>query len=136
LDGKEGPEFDEISERSLTFSPDSRRMAYLGMIGIQGMVVVDGKAGRAFDRIAGDSLVFSPHSRHIAYLAARDRQVLLMVDNVEGPAFDWPVKGPPGYGSGLTPAFTEHNKISIAGPRFDKSYKKEIVHLEVQILED
>jgi hypothetical protein len=61
-----GPEFDEIIGRQ--FSPDGRRIAYVGRRGRKYAVVVDGAEGPPFDLVGG--LAFSADSRRFAYAGA------------------------------------------------------------------
>ena len=46
LDGREGPEFDQIGVSYVLFSPDGAHTGYTAQSGGKWMAVVDGKAGR------------------------------------------------------------------------------------------
>jgi WD40 repeat protein len=65
-DGVVGAEYDRIN--CLTFSPDSKRLAYIAQESRKNVVVLDGQADPHFDAVSFTSLVFSPDSKHVAYL--------------------------------------------------------------------
>ena len=58
-----------IVAKTLTVSPDSRRVAYLAQKGARWVVVVDGQEGLDYDGIEEGTLLFSPDSRRVACLA-------------------------------------------------------------------
>ncbi len=81
VDGKEGPNIQELMEGSLTFSPDGKRYAYAGYPNFkEGMLVVDGKVvsnGRiekfqTQGQMRGSPkfpvLVFSPNGNSLAFI--------------------------------------------------------------------
>jgi Tol biopolymer transport system component len=84
------------------FSPDSRRLAYVGcsqaaeqvfpLLGVPGpvkqRVVLDGAEGEKYDRIVTGSVVFSPDSRRLAYAAQRAGRFLVVVDHLESDEFE------------------------------------------------
>jgi len=92
VDGQEGERYDEIGERSLVFSPDSRSVAYiarefvgLGAFIIDGkkshLVVIDGQEGGQYDGILappeGGGIVFdSPNQLH--YIARKGKAFYLI----------------------------------------------------------
>jgi len=93
---------DKVLSRPL-FSPDSRRLAYVGFrtvsqeifkhlppyrIPVKHFLVLDGSEGEPFDRIVRGSVVFSPDSRRVAYAAERQGKFLIVVDGTEGQWFD------------------------------------------------
>jgi len=93
---------DKVLGRPL-FSPDSRRLAYVGFhtvsqeifkylppyrIPVKHVLVLDGSEGEPFDRIVRGSVVFSPDSRRVAYAAERQGKFLIVVDGAEGQWFD------------------------------------------------
>jgi len=81
VDGKEEKLYDRIGEESLTFSPDSRRVAYVAQDGSKSLVVVDGKEENTYDGIIrGESLFFSPDSRRIAYSGTVGWNPIVVVD--------------------------------------------------------
>jgi len=65
VDGKQGPSYDEIG--AITFSPDSRHVAYVAIREGSQMVVLDGSEQRAYDNVG--SVVFGPDGRELAYVA-------------------------------------------------------------------
>jgi Tol biopolymer transport system component len=85
LDGVVGPEFDEIDKRTVVFSPDSKRLAYIAKKKKKSIVVVDGAAGKEYDNIVGFPLIlFSPDSKRFAYIAEQGKNRLVVVDGEEG----------------------------------------------------
>jgi Tol biopolymer transport system component len=84
------------------FSPDGRRLAYVGccqapeqvfqFLGVprpvKQRVVLDGEEGETYDRIVTGSVVFSPDSRRLAYAAEQGGRVRVVVDHVEGDEFE------------------------------------------------
>ena len=87
VDGEEGEPCDGIGVGSLVFSPDSRRVAYVGNRGNRMFVVIDGRRGKEYDGIVCNTLVFSPDSKHLAYIAQSNRKQFVVVDGVEGQPF-------------------------------------------------
>jgi hypothetical protein len=102
-DGQPEVPIEGIVDHSLTFSPDSRRLAYaVAKADRRAYLVVDGKAGPVHDNIGGSvppgvaanrastqtfyglvsasSVLFSPDSRRIAYLAHFGRMKRIVVD--------------------------------------------------------
>lgn len=86
LDGVKGNWYDGIYD--LTFSPDSRRLAFRAERGTKHLIVVDGKETNEYDRIFSD-LRFSPDGRRCTFSAERDNKRCVVVDAVEGPMHDW-----------------------------------------------
>lgn len=83
VDGVAGPPLG--GAQRLTFSPDGRRFAYVGILSHGIALFVDHEPGPIFDAIA--SPVFSPDSRRLAYGAVRRSRLHVVVDGVEGPEF-------------------------------------------------
>ena len=93
---------------TLTFSPDSKRLAYVvgfaaesdaiiyrvegGKVTKQDperfAVVVDGKEREAYDGIVKDTLIFSPDSQQVAYGAKLGDERFVVVDGEEGKKYD------------------------------------------------
>lgn len=69
-----------------TFSPDSRRIAYVAVEIVRWAVVVDGKRGEEFEDVG--ELVFSPDSKNIAYSVKQDDKFSVVVNDKIGPEFD------------------------------------------------
>jgi len=97
VDGKEGPTYDLI-QGTPVFSPDSRRVAYVGSKDGRLRVVLDGKEYKEYPLHGIDekSLTFSPDSRRFAYIGVtgeKDRFVVIdrkeceKYRHVEAPVF-------------------------------------------------
>ena len=98
--GEEQGPFAGIIERSLVFSPDSRKLACVacvrtcGFLGwgkkVKACVVTDGTPGALYDfdpkrgNSIGDEIVFGPDSTRLAYAVARRGRCCWVVDGVEG----------------------------------------------------
>jgi len=82
VDGIPGEEFDSISS-SLTFSPDSRNVAYLARNGSEQFAVINGLRGEPYDLVQAPT--FSPNSARFAYAAP----MLVLCLRVAGKR--WPV---------------------------------------------
>ena len=72
--------------KSLTVSPDSKRVAYAAQRGDKWLAVVDGVEGKEYD--GAGTLVFSPDSKRVAYAAQRGDKWLAVADGVEGKEYD------------------------------------------------
>ncbi len=82
INGKAEAAFDYIgSFTGVNWSPDSRRLAYAGLVDKQWGAVVD-DAGFPYDAIA--SMVFSPDSRRAAFHAQTDGKWVLVVNAPDG----------------------------------------------------
>jgi Tol biopolymer transport system component len=82
--------------RTLRFSPDSQRLAYVARHGRKLLVVVDGQEGSEHDGIADQCLVFSPNSQRVAYMAfSFANKWQMIVDGVEGKKYDCMGEGLP-----------------------------------------
>lgn len=60
MDGREHSGTDILHGRSITFSPDGKRIAYVAQRGARQHVVADGVDQAGYDQIGDGSLVFSP----------------------------------------------------------------------------
>jgi dipeptidyl aminopeptidase/acylaminoacyl peptidase len=74
VDGQEGKEYGMVDPQSLTFSPDSRCLAFTAGApdSVQQRVVLDGQEGPEFEMMCGGGpgrvlLFFSPDSKQLAY---------------------------------------------------------------------
>ncbi|MGA1974777.1 MAG: hypothetical protein ABSG92_04000 [Conexivisphaerales archaeon] len=80
----------------ISFSPNSRRFAYVGSRGAKWIVVVDGKEENAYDWI-GDGLVFSPDSQRVACYVGQgegpEYHHCVVVDGKEENAYDEVAEG-------------------------------------------
>lgn len=82
----DGRAYDDVSE--VQFSPDSRRLGYVGARGDRQTVVVDGAEGPAFD--TAGYITFSPDSRHLAYMVRRAGMQSAICDGAERASYAWP----------------------------------------------
>jgi Tol biopolymer transport system component len=77
IDGKEGPVFEQIKwnypgwEQAFFFSPDPKRVAYVGQRKGQDILVVDQVPGEPLGEAKIWNLKFSPDSKHLAAMAGR-----------------------------------------------------------------
>lgn len=83
VDGKEGKSY-ELAHHPLTFSPDSRRIAYFVTTSAGASVVVDGKEGPVYESLMLPGVVFSPDSQHFAYGARKGTSSVMVADGAEG----------------------------------------------------
>ena len=87
VDGVETEPRPVIEENSYGFSPDGRRVAYIGWeFRDEQYVVVDNKKGKTYEDV--NKPIFSPDSRHVIYEAWRAGKAIVVTDGVEGEAFD------------------------------------------------
>jgi hypothetical protein len=85
VDGQEGKRYYDIDAGSLIFSPDSKRVAYIGKARSKMFVTVDGQEGNQYDSVVltgfGGRLVFdSTDSLH--YLAVKDDKIYVVKRNL------------------------------------------------------
>jgi hypothetical protein len=79
VDGAEGKPYDNASW--LTFSPDSRHLAYVAGMGEKRRVVADGVEGPEYEWALAPA--FSPDGKRLAYIAGRKDSLAVVVDGVE-----------------------------------------------------
>jgi len=84
-DGTFGPVFDRILEGPV-FSPDSRHIAYAGLLKDKYQVLLDGVPGPKYELVG--HLKFSPDSRRFVYAAQQNKKRFVVVDGDPGPPFD------------------------------------------------
>ena len=121
-----------ISE--LTFSPDSRRFAYVFLnskiegryIWLRPMLTVDGNTGRSVHEVI-EGVTFSPDSKHWAAAVRDDKRWRILLDDKELPLCD-EVLAPVFAPSGLHLAYPARSGVnwymvrdSKAGPKYDKA---------------
>jgi len=88
--GKPGEAFDAISH--VTFSPDSRRLAYAAKTGGKWHLVEDGDRGPGYTNIK--RIRFGPDSERLVYVARDDNGAFVVLDGEKGEVFDY-VPGEP-----------------------------------------
>ena len=90
LDGKLGPEFDEVEY--LSISPDGKRVAYWAKRAGKGYVVIDHRIGPQYDTLESISyptkIAFSPDGKRMAYLVVKGEKKFLVIDGKPEPEFD------------------------------------------------
>src|SRR6478609_9718170 len=59
-------DYDQV--KAITFSEDSRHVAFLGTKGDKQFIVSDGKVLGTHDWVIPDSLILSPLGKHVAYI--------------------------------------------------------------------
>jgi len=92
VDGTPGPLYDAPLQGSVTFSPDSKHLAYAVHIGGQQLVVRDGVEGPRFHGVPGPP-VYSADSQRLLHPAGDGTQQFLVVDETPGHPFDHIVIG-------------------------------------------
>jgi len=88
VDDKEGKQYDRIAAGTLVFSPDSTRVAYVGMSvtsGQQACAVVDAVEGKWYPAV--NKPIFSPDSKHVAYLTGQKQQNVPLAGMLPGSGF-------------------------------------------------
>ena len=86
VDGKEGPQYDEIADTETVFSPDGKRLAYRATNGGRFLFVTDGRESRAYDKAGG--ALFSSGGERVAYRAKRGDAAFVVSDGLEGPRYE------------------------------------------------
>jgi Tol biopolymer transport system component len=94
IDGNVGQaDYEQVGRNLVTFSPDSRRVAFAAAREGKWHVVLDGVEGEPFDAVAGDSITFSPDGARLAYVADRGDTSLVVLDGAAGKAYDAVIDG-------------------------------------------
>ena len=83
-DNLPGFRFDGLEAGTLSFSPDSKRFAYVAFIGEKQYVVVDGRSSPDYAAILRGTPIFSPDGKRVAYAAARQNRWSVYVDGQAG----------------------------------------------------
>ncbi len=83
VDGKAGPEYDQVDH--ISFSPDSRHVAYKARKDGKWTLIVDGAPTPACDELADGFPVFSPDSSRIAYGLKTDNTWKVCVQALPSP---------------------------------------------------
>lgn len=100
LDGRPVKDHQRIFGDTVSFSPDSKRLAYMAgrrdtarLDGKEVTVerrfyVVDGEEMRAYDLLAPNAFVFSPDSRRTAYVGVKNNRYVVVIDGIEGREYE------------------------------------------------
>lgn len=89
VNDQQSPKYIGIVNDSLSFSPDSKRVAWAALRGEEKVVVVDGKEFPAHEGSAEGMPVWSPDGKRFAYFAAKEGgKLLAVVDGKEGRIWD------------------------------------------------
>lgn len=142
VDGNKWKEYDHVGAPS--FSPNSRRVAFVAYSKGKQLVVVDGKEGRHYDEVlvtwekTADFLSypynpygmanwqwqhFSPDSRHVAYVAKCNGKWRIVVDGVEASSYDHFIE-PPRIPTKLV--FDSPRSLHAIGVRDGKMFRVEV----------
>jgi WD40 repeat protein len=78
--------FDGYGAGTLVFSPDAKRLAFVGVRAEKAVVVVNGTEYGPYDAILEGTPVFSPDSQRFAYAVSRQGTWRIVIDGEEGKA--------------------------------------------------
>jgi hypothetical protein len=81
-DEKEGRQWENFCT-CISFSPDSKHLAYQGISRSASFAVIDDNAGDSYLRILSETPIFSPDSRHSAFMGLAKDGWLLAIDSKE-----------------------------------------------------
>ena len=95
LDGRPGPEYDEIMEGLPVFSPDGKRVAYAAMKDEKWLLVLDGRAEPGVRRIMAGTPVFSPDGKRARLRRQERGKWFVVLDGQPGPEYDGIMAGTP-----------------------------------------
>jgi WD40 repeat protein len=76
-----------LIEKSLTASPDSKRVGYSAKADKKFFIVIDGKAEKQYDKVG--LVQFSPDSKRVAYAAQAGNKQIVVVDGREEKQYDY-----------------------------------------------
>src|SRR6266446_335031 len=66
IEERESEPYENVGDKGVSFSADSRHYAFSAQLDGKWFVVVDGVAGKGYDRLADSSVVFSTSGRPLA----------------------------------------------------------------------
>jgi hypothetical protein len=75
------------AEWRISFSPDSKQVAYIGCVGSKRLAVLDGIEGKPYDGFGG-GITFSPNSKRVACVMKVGKGWSVIVDGTEGKQYD------------------------------------------------
>jgi hypothetical protein len=88
VNGKPGKVYGGVYDSGVVFSPDSKRVAYLALLGGEAFVVCDGREGKHYSESMACGQVFSPNSKHLAYVVGNSNEQFVVMDNKEFKKYD------------------------------------------------
>ncbi len=86
VDGEAHPWHQSLKNDSITFSPDGKDVAYLGLNDAGMFVVLNGEKVGTYGQVS--PLGFSPDSKHLTYAAQINQKWHMIIDGKKGPAYD------------------------------------------------
>ena len=86
LDGEVQSTYPAIGARSIVFSPDSSRYAYVAIRNNRPFAVIDGTPGPSYDAVGG--IVFSDEGKSYAYVARDGEKVFIILDGEKRGPYD------------------------------------------------
>ena len=96
VDGVESAEYDAVTDDSIHFSPDSKRVAYGATRAGKGIVVMDGKELPSGLACAKGFPIFDATGKHLLYVAAQvEDQASVIMDGQESKTWKALLKGGP-----------------------------------------
>jgi Tol biopolymer transport system component len=113
FDGKVGPKYNAIPERSLVFSPDSKHFAYGTQTGNTWQVVADGSPQNKYEQV--DNIQYSADGKYLTYKAKKGEKWMVVVNGKEGAHQDSIMKG--------FPVFSPDGKDIAYGLKKDGKWK-------------
>lgn len=93
VEGKPQRPYENIAKASLTFSPDSKKVAYAAFKGYKWFYVIDGIEQKKYDGLATGYPIFSPDSKRTAYGAKERNEYFVVIDGKEGKRYNGIVEG-------------------------------------------
>jgi hypothetical protein len=92
VNDEQSPKYEGIVNDSLSFSPDSKRVAWGALRDGRKVVVVDGKEFCAYDGSAEGMPVWSPNSKRVAFFASMGGRIAAVVDGKADEGWDTVIK--------------------------------------------
>lgn len=76
-------QYDAISDGTLTFSPDSKRVVYAAHLGDKSLVVIDVKEGETNIQFLGRGRIIFDSTDTVHYLALKDNGIYMIEEHVK-----------------------------------------------------
>lgn len=88
VNGQEGKPYERVDELTLTFSPDSKKLAYVGCETNKCFLIINGVEEKAYSLVKGktssiSNLTFSPDSQKLAYVISNEEGYSLIINGEE-----------------------------------------------------